>query len=179
MATIEGIAPIIRAALASFEAEFPSHVAVFNAEPANAGAQLEDPKEYAFGAADPLGALGYPVVEVSSLEGSLGPFSTGTGGVGDADSDPRLNVVVWLEGSTGEVRDLYEKGLGYIRCVIEIGCEEGALGDNAEVSGSQERAIEWSIDPIPGGPANVDRELRRWKLPCAVSFAIEAIERWQ
>jgi hypothetical protein len=175
MATIEGIAPIIRAALATLEAQFPDHVATFNAEPANL-VDLVAPAKYVFGADPVMDA--FPIVEVSSLEGTMGPFSVGEAGAGDADSTPQLNVVVWLQGLTGEVPDLYEAGLGYVRCVIEILAELGALGDNAEVSGTQEDAIRWSIDVIPGGPDNPDRELRRWKLPCQIQFRIEAVERW-
>lgn len=176
MASIDFVAPIIRAALTSLEQQFPAHVAAYNAEPANA-VDLETPPRYVFGADAVMDV--YPVVEVSSLDGAMGPFSVGTAGTGDADSTPTLNVVVWLQGVTGEVPDLYEAGLGYIRCVIEILCEFGALGDNAEVSGQIEDAIRWTIDSIPGGPANVERELRRWKLPCQVSFRIEAVENWQ
>lgn len=174
--TMEGIAPVIRAALETLERDFPAHVAVFNAEPANL-VDLAVPGRYVFGA-DPVMDL-YPIVEVSSLEGTFGPFSVGDAGeAGDFDSTPQLNVVVWLQGATGEVPELYEAGLGYVRCVVQILCQRGALGDNAEVSGEVPDAIRWSVDVIPGGPADVERELRRWKLPCQVSFRIEAVETW-
>lgn len=186
MAKIEGIAPIIRAALTTLEAQWAGHVAVYNAEAANR-IDLELPKPsiqpgfqsgggYVFGAEPVMDA--YPVVEVSALEGSFGPFGVGQAGVGDADSNPRLNVVVWLQGVSGEVPDLYEAALGYVRIVAEILTVDGALGTNAEVSGAQEDAITWRIDVIPGGAADVEREFRKWKVPVQMIFVIEAVETW-
>lgn len=175
MARIDFVSPIIRSALTYLQAHYADHVAVYNAEPANL-IDLEVPASYVFGAATVMDV--YPILEATILDGTMGPFSVGQAGVGDADSTPRLNVVLWLQGVTGEVPDLYEAGLGHVRVIIEQLCEQGALGANAEVAGDRSDAIDWRVDTIPGGPANVERELRKWRLPCQVSFAVEAVDNW-
>jgi hypothetical protein len=173
---IFGVAPIIRAALATLESEFPAHVAAYNAEPENQ-VDLATPVAYVFGATDVMEA--YPLIEASILRGTMGPFSVGTAGVGDADSTPILQVVVWLEGVTGEVPPLYEAGLGYARCVIEILTVDGAVGATAEVSGTQQNAISYSVEgPLPVDPESVAREFRKWKIPIVVEFLIEAVDAW-
>lgn len=177
MQKITGVAPIIRAALATLASEMPAHVAAFNAEAANT-VDLVEPVAYVFGATDVMEA--YPVIEASILRGSFGPFSVGTAGVGEADSTPTLQIVVWLQGTTGEVPDLYEAGLGYMRCAVEILTVDGAVGDDAEVSGTRDDAITYSVEgPIPVDPTNVDREFRKWKVPIVIDFVIEAVDRWR
>lgn len=174
MARIAFVAPIVRAALASLEAAFPAHAAGFNAEPEN-GVALADPVEYVFGASDPKTV--YPSVEAFILEGSIGPFSLGDAGVGDADHDPRLTVIVWILGETGESSTVYEQALGYARCVIEILAEDGKLGPDAEVSAGDD-AIDYRI--LPAVQLEDDaREIPRWKVPVVVRFRVEAVERWQ
>lgn len=176
METIRFVAPIIRAALTSLETEFAAHAAAFNAETENA-VELGTPARYVFGADDVMDA--FPIVEASILRGTLGPFSVGTAGVGDADSTPTLQVVVWLEGVTGEVPKLYEAGLGYARCVIEILTVDGALGDYAEVSGTRQDAIVYSVEgPLPASPESTEREFQKWRIPVVVNFAVEAVDRW-
>lgn len=176
MARIDFAAPIIRAALASLEANLPAHVAVFNAEPANEVA-LEVPVEYVFGATDVM--VAYPLVEANVVVGRIGPFAVGgEAGPPEADHDPILNVIVWTLGVTGEVPAMYEAALGYIRVVVEILTRDGALGVNAEVSGGEE-AITYDVNVIPADPAGTDRELRKWRVPAAVAFRVEAVERWQ
>ena len=173
---IRFVAPIIRAALASLQAGFAAHVATFNTEAENL-VDLTAPAAYVFGATDVMDD--YPVVEAAILRGTVGPFSVGTAGVGDADSTPALQVIVWLQGVTGEVPGLYEAGLGYARCVIEILTVDGALGDTAEVSGSREDAISYSVEgPIPQSPDDVDREFRKWKIPIVIDFLVEAVDHW-
>lgn len=174
MAKIDFVAPIIRAALASLEAAFPAHVATFNAEGENA-VDLETPMEYVFGASDPKTL--YPSVEVFVLEGTLGPFSTGEAGVGDSDHTPRLVVITWIMGDDGEHSTIYERALGYARCVIEILAEDGTLGATAEVSGGDD-AIDYRILPAVQ-IEDEDRDLPRWKVPVVCRFVVEAIERWQ
>jgi hypothetical protein len=167
---------IIRAAIASLESEFADHVAVFNAEPENL-VDLDVPAAYVFGADDVMDA--FPIIEVSILRGTIGPFSVGQAGVGDADHTPRLQVIVWLQGVTGEVPALYEAGLGYARCVIEILTVDGALGPEAEVSGTREDAIDYSVEgPISTDPAEVAREFRKWKIPVVIDFVVEAVDHW-
>lgn len=177
MQKISGVAPIIRAALASLEAEMAAHVAAFNAEAANT-IDLEVATAYVFGATNVMDA--YPVIEVAILDGTMGPFSTGTAGVGEADSTPSLQVIVWLQGTTDEVPKLYEAGLGYARCVIEILTVDGALGATAEVAGQRDDAIRYSVEgPIPVGADDPDREFRYWKIPIVVELVVEAVDAWQ
>lgn len=176
METIRFVAPIIRAALASLEAEMPAHVAAFNAESEN-GVALDVPAAYVFGATDVMDA--FPIIEAAILRGTMGPFSVGTAGVGDADSTPTLQVIVWLQGLTGEVPSLYEAGLGYARCVIEILTVDEALGDYAEVSGTMSDAISYSVEgPLPASPADTEREFQKWKIPVVVEFVVEAVDHW-
>lgn len=173
MARITFVAPMIRAAMASLEAELPAHVAAFNAEGASA-VDLETPAEYVFGANDPKTA--YPSVEVFVLEGTLGPFSLGQAGVGEADHDPQLVVTVWIMGDDGEVPRLYEQALGYARVVIEVISEDGKLGPDAEVSAGED-AIAYRV--MPGELVEEERNLRRWRVPVVIRFRLEAVERWQ
>lgn len=177
MQRISFVAPIIRTALATLEEEMAEHVAAFNAEGENE-VELEVPVDYVFGATEVMDA--YPLIEASILRGQMGPFSVGDAGVGDADSTPVLQVIVWLQGVTGEVPPLYEAGLGYARCVIEILTVDGALGPDAEVSGTRDDAISYSVEgPLPVDPADVARELRKWKIPIVIDFVVEAVDRWQ
>lgn len=171
-------APIIRAALEALETHFPDHVAAFNAEADNA-VDLDTPAAYVFGAANEH--VAYPVVEVSILDGTLGPFALDgdQAGPSDADHTPALNVVVWLMGTTGEVPALYEQALGYVRVVVEILAAQGSLGPDADVSAGPNAIRYRIVDVIPADPADVDRELRRWRIPVAIEFTVEAVERWQ
>lgn len=184
--SIKFVAPIIRAALASLEAGWAAQIAAFNAEPANL-VDLEAPPAslpgfaagggYVFGA-DPV-PIAFPYVEASIMRGTMGPFSVGTAGVGDADSTPTLQVIVWLEGLTGEIPPLYEAGIGYARIVIELLTVDGAIGEIAEVSGTREDAITYSIEgPLPVNPEEENREFRKWRIPVVVSFAVEAVDSW-
>lgn len=176
MAKITFGAPIIRAAIASLQADFAAHVAAFNAEVANE-VDLETPAAYVFGATDVMDA--YPTVEVAILDGTLGPFALGEAGVGDSDHTPWLQVLVWIQGSDGEAPHVYESLLGYARVAIEILCETGKLGVEAEVSGGAE-SIRYSIlDAVVDAPASPEREVRKWKVGVAVAFRVEAVERWQ
>jgi hypothetical protein len=177
MPSIAFLEPIIDAAINSLQAELPAAIVAYNAEAGHVGAlALVEPEEYVFGATDAMTV--FPLVEVNVSEGTMGPFSLGDAGVGDADHDPRLNVVVWLQGTTGEVPDVYRNALGYARLVVEILCEDGRLGATAEVSGTRDDAIRYRFDVIPADPADVDREIRKWKVPAFVSFAVEAVETW-
>lgn len=177
MAKINGAAPIIRAAITALQTNMAAHVAAFNAEAANL-VDLTVPAEYVFGASAEM--IAYPVVEVAVLNARMGPFSVGQAGVGDADFTPTLQVIVWQEGLTGEVPEIYEAGLGYARCVTEILCEHGALGGDADVSGVREDAVAWRVlEPILQNPEAEDRRIRKWKVPLVVSFIVEAVDRWQ
>lgn len=173
MARITFAAPVIRAALATLEARFPTHVAAFNAEAAN-DVELVAPVAYAFGALDPM--TDYPVVEASLLGGQLGPFDVHTV---EADSSPTLNLVIWLMGTTGEVPTLYEQALGYARCAIEILVEADAFGPDYGIANEQ-GAIDWRIlGVLPAEPADKDRTIERWRIPVSVQVKLDGVERWQ
>jgi len=173
---IKGPAPIIRAAVATLQSELPAHIAAFNADGVNA-VDLDDLVAVIFGATDER--LGYPYAEVAILDGTFGPFSTGEVGVGDADHTPRLQVVVWLEGGSGDAPKLYEQGIGYAVAVIEILAQDGALGVEAEVSGTREDAIRYRFEgPIPSDMTSQDRAFWKWRYPVVVELVVEAVDHW-
>lgn len=173
---IRGPAPIIRAAKATLESQMAAHVAAYNAEAENV-TDLADLVGVVFGATDEK--IGYPYAEVAILDGVFGPFSVGTAGVGDADHTPTLQVVVWLEGDSGDAPKLYEQGIGYVRCVVETLTVDGALGPEAEVSGTRSDAIRYRFEgPLPQDPATDGREFRKWRFPVVVDFVVEAVDHW-
>lgn len=181
MATIKFLEPIIDATIATLQAELPAHVATFNAEPGHAAPlALTAPANtsYVFGATDAMTV--FPLVEVSVQDGRVGDASLadpdGAGRI--ADNYARLTIVVWLQGVTGEVPDVYRQALGYTRLLIEILTVDGALGPDAQVDLTREDAIEYRFAVIPSDPADVDREVRKWKVPAMVSLAVEAVEVW-
>lgn len=186
MAKIDFGAPIIRAALASLEADFAAHVAAFNAETENlvdlvvpiaSVAGYGSGGGYVFGAEPEL--VNFPLVEAAIIAGTMGPFSTGSAGVGDSDHTPRLQITLWQMGETGEVPALYEASLGYARCVIEILSEDGKLGPTAEVAGGRADAISYqALEPIVANPEQENRQFRKWRVPIVVSFVVEAVETW-
>lgn len=177
MASIGFIAPLIRAALAKLEADYASHVAAFNAEPANT-VDLTVPSLFVFGA-EATFAGAYPYVEAAAVDGTLGPFSIGeAGNPSEGDSTPRIQIVTWVEGASGEVSELYETALGYARVTIEILSRHGSFGVDADLSNDAD-AIVWRVDPIPSELDDLERTVLRWKMPASVSFKVEAIDRWQ
>lgn len=170
------VAPIIRAAMARLQDDLATAIANFNGEAANT-VDLTLPTEIIFGA-KAIHAAGYPYIEVAALSGQIGTFAIGEADqASEADSDPRVQVIVWVEGSSGEVPELYEAALGYARVVIEILSQDDAFGSENEIANEPD-AITWRVDPVIGEIDEETREVRRWKLPASVSFAVETVERW-
>lgn len=172
MPTITFAAPIVRKAIATLEAELPTQVALFNAEPDNA-VSLAEPTEVVFGAMDPL-ILAGPVVEVSATDGS---FGAGALERADVDHDVTVNVVVWHEGEKGELSPTYAMSLGMARCVIEALWKTSAFGDEVEIS-NDAGAITWRTEVLPADPTEDGREFRKWRVPVLITFRLEAVERF-
>lgn len=163
----------IRAALASLEAGMPDQVAAFNAEAANT-VDLEAPQTYKFGIIDAHAAHAFPQVEVAVVEGSFGEWGVERT---EADHDPRLNVVIWLQGTTGETSVEYEKALGLIRCAIEVLADKDAFGPDAEIA--NENGIYWRLSElIPLEMDDVNREVRKWLVPGFIQFRLESVVRF-
>lgn len=184
--TIQFAAPIIRAALATLRANLPGQVALFNAEPANTvdlaapadnGGALGDlGVAYVFGAADPLTAYGFPLIEVAVMEGRSGNASID---FMEFDHNPRVNVVCWHEGDRGELATTYEMSLGLARCVIECLIDDDAFGPGLVIRGDDQEGggIFWRADALPADIASDEREFKKWQVPVFLQFEVEAVER--
>lgn len=171
--TIDFVAPSIRAALASLQADFPAQVALFNAEAANT-VDIEAPQTYKFGIVEPHAAFPFPQVEVAAVEGSFGQWALERV---EVDHDPRVNVVIWLQGVTGETDKEYERALGMIRCAIEILSRPDAFGPEVEIS--NEQGIYWRLSElIPLEMDDVEREVRKWLVPAFLQFRLEKVEHF-
>lgn len=166
-------APIARAALATLQANLPAHIAAFNAESENT-IDLVEPVAYVFGADDPLGGAGFPVVEAAAMEGRTGQWSVDRT---EFDHDAVVNVVVWHEGDRGELSPTYEMSLGLARCVVECLAPTGAFGDGVEIS--QDGGVYWRADVLPADPTDDARSFLKWRVPVFVGFKLETVERLQ
>lgn len=172
---IQFVAPIIRAALATLEETVPGQIAVFNAEPENT-VDLVVPVVYAFGADDPLGVSGFPVIEVAAAQGRSGNWAVEKA---EFDHDVALTVCVWHEGDRGEFSTTYEMSLGLARCVTEALCIDDAFGPDAELPNREDGGgIYWRSDALPADPTDDGREFRKWRVPVLIQFDLEAVERF-
>lgn len=171
--SIDFVAPTIRAALASLQANMAGQVALFNAEGANT-VQLTAPQTYKFGIVEPHAAFPFPQVEAAAVEGSFGQW--GLARV-EVDHDPRVNVVIWLQGVTGETDKEYERMLGMLRCAIEILSRPDAFGPEVEIS--NEQGIYWRLSElIPLEMDAPEREVRKWLIPGFLQFRLEKVEHF-
>lgn len=170
------VAPVIKAAIATLQANLPGQIAIFNAEAGNV--TLAVPVAYKFGADDPLGVGGFPVVEVLAMQGKAGNSSEGLGQAGsDFDHYPTLNVVVWHEGDRGELPTTYEMSLGMARCVIECLLPQGALGGNAQVAeDSGQPVFSWRTDALPANITSDGRQFKKWRVPVFLQFGVAMID---
>lgn len=189
---LEWVAPIIRTALATLEDKLPDQIAAYNAEsenlidlvvPAASFTGYVSGGGYVFGADDPLGVNGFPVIEAAITSGSGGPASVGLGGEGsEFDHLPTLNVVVWHEGDRGELPTTYEMSLGLARCVMECLLPNGALGGNVSPTidaQSGRLAFNWRSEAIPADPTDDNREFRKWRVPVFIQLGLEHIDQFQ
>jgi hypothetical protein len=170
---IKFAAPYIRAAIATLEGQMPEQVAQFNEQEENL-VEIEAPATYHFGGTDLLSAFPWPQVEVAAIDGRFGAASYN---YSERDYDPTINVVVWLEGVSGEIPELYEKALGIARCVIECLRPKDAFGPETELA--EDGAIYWRGDVIPADPTDDNREFRRWRTPVFVQFRLEVVENFE
>lgn len=172
---IQFVGPIIRAALAALKADLPTQIAIFNAEAEN-GVDLVVPVVYAFGADDPLGVSGFPVVEVAAAQGRTGNFAVERT---EFDHDPAITICVWHEGDRGEFSTTYEMSLGLARCVIETLLADDAFGPDAEIPDRADGGgIYWRSDALPADPTDDGREFRKWRVPVLIQFDLQAVERF-
>lgn len=172
-ASIKFVPRYIRGAIAALERDMPAQVAAFNLEPDNT-VELEVPASYHFGATDRHAAFPFPQVEVAAVQGQTGRFEINRRAV---DHDVILNVVVWLEGTTGEVGPVYEQLLGMARCVIEILTPTDAIAAGAEIS--NERGVYWRVsEAIPLDQDDENRTLQKWRVPVFVQLRIEDVEEF-
>lgn len=170
---IKFAAPYIRAAIATLQGQMPDQVAQYNAQVENES-DIETPATYHFGGTDLLSAFAWPQVEVAAIDGR---FGTASYDYSERDYDPTINVVVWLEGVSGEIPVLYEQALGIARCVIECLRVKDAFGPETELAA--DGAIYWRGDVIPTDPTDDNREFRRWRTPVFVQFKLSLVEKFE
>lgn len=128
-------APRIRTSLASLRAGLPTRIDAFNGE---GGVQLDQPADdggllqprrpglgYVFGGLPRYGAGEFPVIEVAIPDALVENLS-----LQHVEGDLSSSIVVacWAGRSDGEdFPELYEKVLGYARCVTEVLLEPNAI----------------------------------------------------
>jgi hypothetical protein len=125
---VDLFAPRIRATIATLRAQLPARIDVFNGE---GNAQLDKPADdggtltprrpdlgYVFGGFPHYGAGEFPVIEVAIPDAVAQNFSVGQI-AGDLDSS--IVVACWAGRTAAEdFPTVYEKVLGYARCVTEV-----------------------------------------------------------
>jgi hypothetical protein len=174
------VSPLIRATLATLQAKLPDQITAFNAEAENT-VDLVQPVAYAYGAQDPLGVDGFPVIEVAATQGSGGGASVGLGEQGsEFDHFPIVNVVIWHEGDRGELQPTYEMSLGLARCAVECLLPAGGFGPDASpiVDENGRLALFWRTDAIPTDPTDDAREFLKWRVPVFLQFTVQHIDHF-
>jgi hypothetical protein len=135
---VDLFAPRIKTSIASLRAPtgLPARIAVFNGEangvtldiPADDGGTLAPRRPglgYVFGGMPRYGAGEYPVVEVAVPDAAIENLSLAHV---EGDLDSSLVVSVWAGRTSGEdFPELYEKVLGYTRCITEVLLEPDAI----------------------------------------------------
>lgn len=176
--SIDFVAPLLRAGIATLQRQMPDQVAAFRAEPANQ-VEVDPPATYHFGGQDLLAAFPFPQVEVAAVAGDTGNWAIQRV---SADHDPRVNVAVWVDGADGggDVPTLYEQTLGLARCVIECLAPVGAFGAGVELA--QQGGISWRIDVVPFDPTSSTpmdgRSFQKWLGSALIQFHLETIEQF-
>jgi hypothetical protein len=166
---------IIRAAIAALQAGYPAKVAAFNSDPANL-VDIDTPQTFHFGGQDMLVSFPFPQVEVAVIDGSIGPFAQENT---DSDHYPQANVVIWLEGKSGEIPTLLEQAYGLGFAAKDILVVPRAFGDGVEIQ-NRAGAVYWMQDVIPADPT--DDELRsgrfkRWRTPFFLRFQLDLVDQ--
>jgi hypothetical protein len=132
---VDLFAPRIKTTLASLRANLPARIAVFNAEagiqlavPADDAGALSPPRPglgYVFGGLPHIGAGEYPKIEVSIPDAAVENLSLAHV---EGDLSSSLVVAVWAGRTSGEdFPTVYEKVLGYTRCITEVLLVPGAI----------------------------------------------------
>jgi hypothetical protein len=176
--SMQGDAPLIRAAITRLETYMPGQVTVFNAEDVNT-VELTAPATYHFGGQDLLAAFAFPQVEVAVVAGNTGNFAVDRT---EVDNDPSLNVAIWVDGADGggDVPTLYETVLGLKRCVIECLVASNVFGPGVQIA--QENGISWRADVVPFDataytPAE-GRKFQKWLGSALIQFKLEDVEHF-
>ncbi|HLE98975.1 MAG TPA: hypothetical protein VI540_03685 [Gaiellaceae bacterium] len=170
MPSITFAAPIIRSAIASLQANLPTQIAAFNAEPENE-VTLTAPVAFHFGAADPL--IEFPAIEVAATDGATAQWAIDRS---EGDHFPQIAVVIWFEGERGEIGPTYEASLGMARCVLEVLSQTGAFGE-AEIP-NDAGAVTWRTDVLPADLTEDGREFSKWRCAVLLVFRLETVERF-
>lgn len=173
-------APLIRSAIATMKANLAARIAIYNAEAANlhdlivpataaSDAQPNADGDYWFGGND--AHFRFPAIEVAIP----GPAVLSNPDLyqNAYDLAATVMVAVWLEGETGEIPELYEKALGYGRCVMEVLTEPDAFGGSVGV-----RRITATFPTIPQGAMNPEtRSFDKWRTLAVLEFELDEIAR--
>lgn len=174
--TMKGDAPLVRAAIAQLQTYMAGQIGLFNADPANT-VELDEPQTYHFGGNDLLTAFAFPQIEVAAVIGDTGLFTINRATV---DHNPRVNVSVWQDGADGggDIPTLYEKMLGFKRCVIECLAPNNAFGPGVEIA--QVNGVSWRIDVLPHDPTASTpaegRKFQKWLGSALIQFRLEDVE---
>lgn len=151
----------------------PARVAAFNADVANL-VDIEVPATYTFGIVDTHAAFPFPQVEIAAVEGRFGQW--GVARV-EVDHDPTVNVVIWLQGVTGEIAPVYEQMLGMLKCAIEVLRAPDACGPQVEIA--NENGLYWRVsEMIPLEMDDSDRDVKKWLVPGFLQARLEKVEQF-
>lgn len=165
--------PLIDATILSLQTRMPDQVAAFNANPANP-LDITVPATYHFGIADEHSLHPFPQIEVAAVEGRFGRWALNHTA---ADHDPTLNVVIWLQGVTGQIGPVYRELLGLVQCAIEILAQPGAFGGENELA--SDNGIYWRLSElIPLETDDPERQVRTWLVPAFLQCRLEVVEQF-
>lgn len=164
---------MIDTAIATLQGQLPAAVTAHNADTATT-VDIAAPATYHFGATDLLDAFPFPQIEVAAGTGRTGNWDVNRD---EVDHDTTLQVILWLQGDTGEVPRLYRQSLSYRRPIINILRVTGALGAGVEIS-NEPGGIFWRADVIGAELTLEERSLRVWRAPLLIQFQLEDVDRF-
>jgi hypothetical protein len=171
MAELSHVFPLLRTVKAALIAGLPARITAYNADSANLlDITTPDAGSYYLGGSDLLEANGFPAIEIYIGRGALGRRDVGNV---EIDDDPVLVVVVWAEGVTGEIEDLYETVTGLGQCVLGVLLARGAFGTTADLK-NQPNAVTYDYAIAPADPTAKDRPVEKWRTAGLLQFMLEA-----
>lgn len=168
MATLTGLAPIIRSTIASLQTGMAAQIAAFNNDSANS-VQLDAPATYLFGITDVRSAVQMPLVEVVIRDWTMDIVDIGL----NMDVDPELIVICWQEGASGDVPEAYEASMGLSKCALEVLMQDNAFGPTVGRLDSRDGArTVGACRMFPADLSSDRRTVTKWHVGTELRFTL-------